>query len=83
MQRKTCQIDRPAAIADNSGITIMPPTLPVPKKRSSRRPSKFRSSKNRIYDRSDPRGHRLMRTRRLIMAALRVWEIKNGIRSQF
>ena len=81
MQRKTCQIDGPATVADNGGITVAPPTLPAQKKRNSRRTSKFRSSKNPVYDRSDPRGHSLMRTRRLIMAALRVWEIKNGIRN--
>jgi hypothetical protein len=35
------------------------------------------------YDRSAPRGYSLMRTRRLLMAALRVWELKNGIHSSY
>jgi len=35
------------------------------------------------YDRSVPRGYSLMRTRRLLMAALRVWELKNGFHSSY
>ena len=35
------------------------------------------------YDRSEPRGYSLMRTRRLIMAALRVWELKNGFHNPY
>jgi len=35
------------------------------------------------YDRTARRGYSLMRTRRLLMAALRVWELKNGIHSSY
>jgi hypothetical protein len=35
------------------------------------------------YDRCAPRGYSLMRTRRLLMAALRVWELKNGFHSSY
>ena len=35
------------------------------------------------YERSVRRGYSLMRTRRLLMAALRVWELKNGIHSSY
>ena len=55
------------------------PSRPRRNKRASRSrfPETFSSSSS--YDRSEPRGYSLMRTRRLIMAALRVWELKNGI----
>lgn len=55
--------------------------------RRSKRLSEARFSKTfsaaAPYDRSAPRGYSLMRTRRLLMAALRVWELKNGIHSSY
>ena len=53
------------------------------KKRKSR--SKFIKSyySNPTLDRSEPRGYSLMRTRRLLMAAIRVWELKNGIHNSY
>ncbi|MGH8095027.1 MAG: hypothetical protein ACREIF_16400 [Chthoniobacterales bacterium] len=59
-----------------------PPQPPRPKQH--RRKRRVTSSPKPIHDDSTeerlPRIGTLIRTRRLLLAALRVWELKNGIR---
>lgn len=63
--------------------------VPAPARRPRRSKSAGRSrlsepfSTGASLDRWEPRGYSLMRTRRLLMAALRVWELKNGFHNPY
>lgn len=62
--------------------------LAMPRRRRRRKrvnPSTFHDtfSLDESFYQPESRGPSLMRTRRLLMAALKVWELKNGIHSAF
>ena len=81
MSNKTLEPSRLPPPDDDFSAAAPPPRRPRRSKRSNQ--SRFSFSSDPSYDRSEPRGYSLMRTRRLLMAALRVWELKNGIHSSF
>lgn len=73
MSHETLQFD--------DDLPLAAPIAPRPRRRRRARHPRFSSSGS--YDRSEPGVYSLMRNRRLIMAALRVWELKNGYRNSY
>ena len=83
MSDRILQTNPVPAADDTASVEPPSPRCPARKKRKSR--SQFNKSyySNPTFDRSEPRGYSLMRTRRLLMAAIRVWELKNGIHNSY
>jgi hypothetical protein len=83
MTHKTLQPNGLPTTDDDLSVVPAPPRRPRQSKSAgrSRFPEPF--STGASFDRSEPRGYSLMRTRRLLMAALRVWELKNGFRNPY
>ena len=80
MPHNPLNLDRLLLVEENREALAAPPR-PL-RKRKVARPFKRRrrlSARTSIEDRPLPRLPSIMRIRRLIMAALRVWELKHGI----
>lgn len=82
MPRNADKTQRFLFLGEDLGIFTAPSPNPRPRKR--RRPVAARavsplSTKEKEVFSTD----RLARTRRLLLAALRVWELRNGIRDSF
>ncbi len=79
MPRKVSKPDRLLILDENLAVVAAPRREPRKRKRSSasRRKRRFRATIE--MRRSTPQSDSIMRFRRLLMAALRVWELKHGI----
>jgi hypothetical protein len=83
MGDETFQPDRLTLTEEDVGPAPGSPRRPRRSKRVTEARCEETASSPATYDRSAPRGYSLMRTRRLLMAALRVWELKKGIHSSY
>jgi hypothetical protein len=83
MSNKAVQRNPPPTMENDVSVAPAPPSRPRRSKRASSSTLSEPFSQGGSFDRSEPRGFSLMRTRRLLMAALRVWELKNGIRNPY
>ena len=81
MPRKVIKPNRFLLLTDDLGIIAAPQEHPEPTVRRVRRRRRITSGS--LIDRSLPMSDPLLRTRRLVMAALRVWELKHGIHDPF
>ena len=81
MPHKPLNPDRVLLVEEEFGAPAVPPRRPPKRKaarRLKRRPRRMTARTPR-EDRPLPPNYSIMRIRRLIMAALRVWELKHGI----
>lgn len=83
MADENLQPDRLTLTEEDFKLAPGSPRRPRRSKRATEARFEETISSAASYDRSAPRGYSLMRTRRLLMAALRVWELKNGIHSSY
>jgi hypothetical protein len=79
MPRTVSKPDRLLVLDENLAVVVAPRRQPRKRKPScgSRRTRRFPATIE--MRRPAPSGDSIMRFRRLLMAALRVWELKNGI----
>ena len=80
MPRKPLNLEKPVLVEEGRDALAAPSRKP-PKRKLARRPKGPRQTTARVSreNRPLPRMPSIMRIRRLIMAALRVWELKQGI----
>ena len=78
MPRRVSNPDRLLALDENFIVVAVPRRQPRKRRplRAVKRPRQFPAT---IEMRPAPPGDSIMRFRRLLLAALRVWELKNGI----
>ncbi len=81
MPRKVGQTQRFLQLTENLTVLAINGQSPRGKKRRSR--DEYRSANFGGVAGSALSGESLMRTRRLLMAALRVWELRNGIHEPY
>jgi len=78
MPRKVIQPERFLLLSDDLSIAAVPESGRQKKKRGPRNRRRSNTS-NHPDERATLSPDLMMRTRRLLMAALRVWELKHGI----